>query len=116
MLCVALGFVIPEDSELIAGFRPVSVTSSKIRFYRTLKEEDMAFVYQNRNGSYTVTGVLAVDSTEKKFKLARPGGKTIVKEENKVFMFGVRAKLILDKAKDKRLFHKYYPHCARFGA
>ena len=118
MLFFRLGQTISVD-DITCDLLPVHVNDRNIRSFEVRpsdgREERQAFVYKDRNGGYTVTGILAVDMRKKVLKLARPLHKSIEKYDCDVFQFSEPAELLLTEVADLRLFRKYYRHCHHFG-
>jgi hypothetical protein len=111
MLLLRLGQTISVD-DITCDLLPVHVNDHNIRsFASDGRDERQAFVYKDRNGGYTVTGILAVDMRKKVLKLARPLHKSIEKYDCDVFQFSEPAELLLTEVDDLRLFRKYYRHC-----
>jgi hypothetical protein len=113
-LLLCLGQTIAVD-EIAGNLLPVHANDRNIRSFEVNQEERQAFVYKDRNGSYTVTGILAVDRKEKVLKLARPLHRCIQKHESAIFQFAEPVQLVLPELEDLRLFRKYYRHCPHFG-
>ncbi len=101
--------------DIVGELLPVHATDRNIRSFEVNREEKQAFVYKGKNGSYTVTGILAVDKKKKVLKLARPLRRCVEKHESEVFQFAERAELILPDPEDLTLFRKYYRHCPHFA-
>ena len=116
MLFFRLGQTISVD-DILCDLLPVHVNDHNIQSFevRPSDGERQAFVYKDRNGGYTVTGILAVDMRKKVLKLARPLHKSIEKYDCDVFQFSEPAELLLTEVADLRLFRKYYRHCHHFG-
>ncbi len=66
-----LGQTITVD-DIVGDLLPVHVSDRNIRSFEVNREERQAFVYKGKNGTYTVSGILAVDKKKKVLKLARP--------------------------------------------
>ena len=117
MLFFRLGQTISVD-DITCDLLPVHVNDHNIRSFEVRpsdgRDERQAFVYNDRNGGYTVTGILAVDMRKKVLKLARPLHKSIEKYDCDVFQFSEPAELLLTEVDDLRLFRKYYRHCTHF--
>ncbi len=79
------------------------------------REERQAFVYKDKDGTFTVTGILAVDKKKKVLKLERPLRRCVKKHESDVVQFAEAAKLVLPYLEDLKLFRKYYRHCPHYG-
>ena len=101
--------------DIIGDLLPVHANDRNIRSFEVDREERQAFVYKGRDGTYTVTGILAVDKKKKVLKLARPLHRCIEKHECDVFQFAEAAELVLPEMEDLRLFRKYYKHCLHFA-
>ena len=114
MLLLRLGQTVSVD-DITCDLLPVHVNDHNIQSFEANRDERQAFVYKDRNGGYTVTGILAVDMRKKVLKLARPLHKSIEKYECDVFQFSEPAELLLTEVADLRLFRKYYRHCHHFG-
>ena len=110
-----LGQTITVD-DIVGDLLPVHVTDRNIRSFEVNREERQAFVYKGKNGTYTVSGILAVDKKKKVLKLARPLRRCVEKHESEVFQFAEGAELILPDPEDLTLFRKYYRHCLHFAA
>ena len=113
MLLLRLGQTISVD-DILCDLLPVHVNDHNIQSFEVNRDERQAFVYKDRNGGYTVTGILAVDMRKKVLKLARPLHKSIEKYDCDVFQFSEPAELLLTEVADLRLFRKYYRHCTHF--
>jgi hypothetical protein len=109
-----LGQTIDVD-DIVGELLPVLTTDRNIRSFEVNREEKQAFVYKGKNGTYTVTGILAVDKKKKVLKLARPLRRCVEKHESQVFQFAEGAELILPDPEDLTLFRKYYRHCPHFA-
>ena len=94
---------------------PVHANDRSIRSFEVNRDERQAFVYKDKDGTYTVTGILAVDKKKKVLKLARPHCRCIEKHESVVFQFVEAAELVLPELEDLKLFRKYYRHCLHFA-
>ena len=110
-----LGQTIAVD-DIIGDLLPVHANDRSIRSFEVNREERRAFVYKDKDGTFTVTGILAVDKKKKVLKLARPLHRCIEKHEEDVFQFAEAAELVLPELEDLRLFRKYYKHCLHFAA
>ena len=110
-----LGQTIAVD-DIVGKLLPVRVNDRNIRSFEVNREERQAFVYKGKNGTYTVSGILAVDKKKKVLKLARPRCRCVEKHESEVFQFAEGAELILPDPEDLTLFRKYYRHCIHFAA
>ena len=104
-----------EVDDIIGDLLPVRTNDRNIRTFEVNCDERRAFVYKDKDGTYTVTGILAVDKKKKVLKLARPLHRCIEKHERDVFQFAEAAELVLPELEDLRLFRKYYRHCLHFG-
>ena len=109
-----LGQTIDVD-DIVGELLPVHTTDRNIRSFEVNREEKQAFVYKGKNGTYTVTGILAVDKKKKVLKLVRPLRRCVEKHESEVFQFAEGAELILPDPEDLTLFRKYYRHCPHFA-
>jgi hypothetical protein len=109
-----LGQTIAVD-DIVGALLPVHANDRNIRSFEVDREERQAFVYKGRDGTYTVTGILAVDKKKKVLKLARPRCRCVEKHESVVFQFAEAAELLLTEVDDLRLFRKYYRHCLHFA-
>lgn len=113
MLHVCLGQKVSAP-EIVRYLKEVRANDEEVCMYNVNEGERAAFVYKNDQGTYTVTGILAIDKRQKMFKLARPNFKSIAKHERKVFQFSEPVALVLLEVKDRKLFRKYYPNCRHF--
>ena len=109
-----LGQSIAVD-DIVGDLLPVHVNDRSIRSFEVNRDERQAFVYKDKDGTYTVTGILAVDKKKKVLKLARPHCRCIEKHESVVFQFVEAAELVLPELEDLKLFRKYYRHCLHFA-
>ena len=114
MQLLRLGQTIAVD-DIIGDLLPVHANDRSIRSFEVNRDERQAFVYKDKDGTYTVTGILAVDKKKKVLKLARPHCRCIEKHESVVFQFVEAAELVLPELEDLRLFRKYYRHCLHFA-
>ena len=105
-----------EVDDIIGDLLPVHANDRSISTFEVNREERRAFVYKDKDGTYTVTGILAIDKKKKVLKLARPLHRCIEKHEEDVFQFAEAAELVLPEMEDLRLFRKYYKHCLHFAA
>ena len=101
--------------DIVGDLVPVHVNDRSIRSFEVNRDERQAFVYKDKDGTYTVTGILAVDKKKKVLKLARPHCRCIEKHESVVFQFVEAAELVLPELEDLKLFRKYYRHCLHFA-
>ena len=97
-----LGQTITVD-DIVGDLLPVHVSDRNIRSFEVNREERQAFVYKGKNGTYTVSGILAVDKKKKVLKLARPLRRCVEKHESEVFQFAEGAELILPGPEDLSL-------------
>ena len=67
-----LGQTIDVD-DIVGELLPVHTTDRNIRSFEVNREERQAFVYKGMDGTYTVTGILAVDKKKKVLKLITTG-------------------------------------------
>ena len=109
-----LGQTIAVD-DIVGDLLPVHANDLSIRSFEVNRDERQAFVYKDKDGTYTVTGILAVDKKKKVLKLARPHCRCIEKHESVVFQFVEAAELVLPELEDLKLFRKYYRHCLHFA-
>ncbi len=105
-----LGQTITVD-DIVGKLLPVRVSDRNIRSFEVGRVERQAFVYKDNDGTYTVTGILAVDKKKNVLKLARPLHRCIERHESDVFQFAEAAELVLPELEDLRLFRKYYKRC-----
>ena len=101
--------------DIVGKLLPVRVSDRNIRSFEVGREEKQAFVYKDNDGTYTVTGILAVDKKKNVLKLARPLHRCIERHESDVFQFAEAAELVLPELEDLRLFRKYYKRCLHFA-
>ena len=101
--------------DIVGKLLPVRVSDRNIRSFEVGREERQAFVYKDNDGTYTVTGILAVDKKKNVLKLARPLHRCIERHESDVFQFAEAAELVLPELEDLRLFRKYYKRCLHFA-
>ncbi len=101
--------------DIVGKLLPVRVNDRNIRSFEVDREERQAFVYKDNDGTYTVTGILAVDKKKNVLKLARPLHRCIERHESDVFQFAEAAQLVLPELEDLRLFRKYYKRCLHFA-
>ena len=101
--------------DIVGKLLPVRVNDRNIRSFEVDREERQAFVYKDNDGTYTVTGILAVDKKKNVLKLARPLHRCIERHESDVFQFAEAAELVLPELEDLRLFRKYYKRCLHFA-
>ena len=109
-----LGQTITVD-DIVGKLLPVRVSDRNILSFEVGREERQAFVYKDNDGTYTVTGILAVDKKKNVLKLARPLHRCIERHESDVFQFAEAAELVLPELEDLRLFRKYYKRCLHFA-
>ena len=114
MQLLRLGQTITVD-DIVGKLLPVRVSDRNIRSFEVGREERQAFVYKDNDGTYTVTGILAVDKKKNVLKLARPLHRCIERHESDVFQFAEAAELVLPELEDLRLFRKYYKRCLHFA-
>lgn len=102
-----LGQILPADSPLVDQVGIVDVQQTSVNTYQKDKDEKKAYAYENEDGTFVITGLLAIDREENKLLVAHPGGeREICKQE---CIFRVEGTLDLDET-DLALFRRYYPH------